>query len=174
MARTAKNPSPLAEQSATELFSSADAQLDQIIQAVKALAVSDKHADPAWQADPKDPDASAPMIDTDPPTDLLGQARAATKVLKTKAKAEAKKYSGRAVKQTGVDLAARSISAARSAIAKAYGELQEAQRLLRQEQAQAAQDRKSYEERNRDKLAQKRRDLEAKQRRIARELADAS
>lgn len=162
-----------ADLTAAQLFDKSGTQLAAILAQLKALAVSDKRPDPAWEAG-NDPDASAPMIDTDPATDALGQARATARVLRRVAKAEARKYSGRAVKATGADDIAAALSSARRTMAKAYAELLEAQRLLAEEQAQAEADRKAYATRNAGKLAAKRKEMEAKQRRLQRELASMS
>jgi MoxR-like ATPase len=136
-----------------------------VLAKLEAICMSEQVADPNWRADPNDPDASAPLIDRDPPTDQMGQGRLTARALKTKAKADARKYSGRTVRTTGIDDVAKTFTTARRQLQKIVAELRAAAVEVSEEEAKALADRQAYAQRNKARLAEQQRLIERNLRR---------
>jgi hypothetical protein len=136
---------------ASELYPKVNEQVTAILAQLKDLCISDQRQDPNWEPNPDDPEEQPRMIDTDPPTDPLGICRNSASVLAIKSVGDAKKYTGRKVKTTGVHSVKAVIVKARSDLAKAYKHLLEGQQMLQLEEQAATQERRTYQERNRQK-----------------------
>ena len=173
--KTTKNAD--GELSAEQLYPKLATDIEVILAGLRPLCVSDQRPDPKFKPDPSDPEAKAGQVDTDPPTDTMGQCRLTARELKTKAKADAKKYSGRYVKATGIDDVAKLFTTARRQLQKLVDELAGAAVVVRSEEATAKADRAAYAERNKGRLVEQERLLArqvARQQRRLQELRAAT
>lgn len=155
---------------AAQLFPKVDAALESMLATIKDLGVSDKRANPNWEPNPDDPEETAPLIDTDPPTDVMGKTKKTLEALRPKVKADFKKYNGRTLKNSSADDAFDILTNARKSLIHWHMALLEVRDLLNQEAQQTEQDRRSYYARNKDKA----KETAAKARRIgAKKLREA-
>jgi hypothetical protein len=136
----------------SHLYEKIDKQLGEILEYLKLLGVSDKRADPDWQPDPDFPNEPPPLIDTDPPTDIVALCKVSSNALKPKARSEAKQYTGLHVRETSVDDVFAILTQLRKSIEVRYVQLTEARSRLTQQKSDIDKARKEYTSRNSEKV----------------------